>query len=67
MKWRRAQTLIRTPADFEGQKIRTFTSKIPVETFRTLGADPTPLSWGEVYGTLQLKTVDRMVNPTYFI
>ena len=58
---------IRSPADFDGQKIRTFTSTIPVETFKTFGATPTPLSWGEVYGALQLKTVDGMVNPVYFI
>lgn len=58
---------IHTPADFEGQKIRTFTSTIPVETFKAFGANPTPLSWGEVYGALQLKTVDGMVNPVYFI
>lgn len=62
-----ANKAIRTPADFEGQKIRTFTSTIPVETFKAYGANPTPLSWGEVYGALQLKTVDGMVNPVYFI
>lgn len=62
-----ANNAIRSPADFEGQKIRTFTSTIPVETFKAFGADPTPLSWGEVYGALQLKTVDGMVNPVYFI
>lgn len=58
---------IRSPSDFDGQKIRTFTSTIPVETFQAFGATPTPLSWGEVYGALQLKTVDGMVNPVYFI
>lgn len=58
---------IRSPADFAGQKIRTFTSTIPVETYKAFGATPTPLSWGEVYGALQLKTVDGMMNPPYFI
>lgn len=58
---------IRSPEDFANQKIRTFTSTIPVETYRAFGATPTPLSWGEVYGSLQLKTVDGMVNPVYFI
>ncbi len=62
-----ANKALRSPADFEGQKIRTFTSTIPVETFKAFGANPTPLSWGEVYGALQLKTVDGMVNPVYFI
>ncbi|MCR9086399.1 MAG: TRAP transporter substrate-binding protein DctP [Rhodobacteraceae bacterium] len=58
---------IRSPEDFAGHKIRTFTSTIPVETFKAFGANPTPLSWGEVYGALQLRTVDGMVNPIYFI
>ncbi len=62
-----ANKAIRSPEDFAGQKIRTFTSTIPVETYKAFGATPTPLSWGEVYGALQLKTVDGMVNPTYFI
>jgi len=58
---------IRSPEDFANQKIRTFTSTIPVETYKAFGATPTPLSWGEVYGSLQLKTIDGMVNPIYFI
>lgn len=62
-----ANKAIRSPADFAGQKIRTFTSTIPVETYKAFGAVPTPLSWGEVYGALQLKTVDGMVNPPYFV
>ena len=57
----------RQPEDFANQKIRTFTSTIPVETYKAFGATPTPLSWGEVYGSLQLKTIDGMVNPIYFI
>ncbi len=62
-----ANKAIRSPEDFANQKIRTFTSTIPVETYKAFGATPTPLSWGEVYGSLQLKTVDGMVNPIYFI
>lgn len=62
-----ANKAIRSPEDFANQKIRTFTSTIPVETYKAFGATPTPLSWGEVYGSLQLKTIDGMVNPPYFI
>tara|TARA_R110002167_G_scaffold98718_7_gene259394 strand:- start:13884 stop:14924 length:1041 start_codon:yes stop_codon:yes gene_type:complete len=62
-----ANKAIRSPEDFANQKIRTFTSTIPVETYKAFGATPTPLSWGEVYGSLQLKTIDGMVNPIYFI
>lgn len=62
-----ANKAIRSPEDFSNHKIRTFTSTIPVETYKAFGATPTPLSWGEVYGSLQLKTIDGMVNPIYFI
>lgn len=62
-----ANKAIRSPEDFANHKIRTFTSTIPVETYKAFGATPTPLSWGEVYGSLQLKTIDGMVNPIYFI
>lgn len=62
-----ANKSIRSPEDFANHKIRTFTSTIPVETYKAFGATPTPLSWGEVYGSLQLKTIDGMVNPIYFI
>jgi len=58
---------IHKPEDFKNHKIRTFTSAIPTETYKAFGATPTPLSWGEVYGSLQLGTIDGMVNPIYFI
>ncbi|MGY0399500.1 MAG: TRAP transporter substrate-binding protein DctP [Ostreibacterium sp.] len=59
--------IIKSPKDFAGQKIRTLTSTIPVQTYKAFGAVPTPLSWGEVYSALQLGTIDGMVNPLYFI
>ncbi len=62
-----ANKAIRSPEDFAGQKFRTFTSTIPVETYKAFGATPTPMSWGEVYGALQLKTIDAMNNPISFI
>ncbi len=43
-----ANKAIRSPEDFADQKIRTFTSTIPVETYKAFGATPTPLPWGEV-------------------
>lgn len=54
---------IHTIKDFDGFKMRVLTSPIMIQTYKDFGADPTPLPFGEVYGALQLKQVDGMVNP----
>ncbi len=51
------------PADLEGLKIRTPTSRQRVEMFNTLGANATPLSFGEVYSALDQGTIDGQENP----
>lgn len=52
-----------TPADLDGLKIRTPTNKQRVEMFNTLGANATPLSFGEVYSALDQGTIDGQENP----
>ncbi|WP_027857384.1 TRAP transporter substrate-binding protein [Marinobacterium jannaschii] len=54
---------IRTPADFSNFKMRVMVSPILLKAYEDLGANPTPLPFGEVYGALQLKQVDGQVNP----
>src|SRR6056297_226356 len=54
---------IMVPADLEGLKIRTPTNKQRVEMFNTLGANATPLSFGEVYSALDQGTIDGQENP----
>lgn len=51
------------PADLDGLKIRTPTNKQRVEMFNTLGANATPLSFGEVYSALDQGTIDGQENP----
>ena len=51
------------PADLKGLKIRTMENPIHMATFRALGANPTPMSFGELYTALQQKTVDAEENP----
>lgn len=52
-----------TPADLDGLKIRTPTNRQRVEMFNTLGANATPLSFGEVYSALDQGTIDGQENP----
>lgn len=44
--------------DAKGLKIRSTPSKAHIATLKSLGMNPTPISWGEVYTALQQKTVD---------
>ena len=54
---------IRSPDDFENFKMRVMVSPILLKAYEDLGASPTPLPFGEVYGALQLKQVDGQINP----
>ena len=51
------------PADLAGLKIRTPTNRQRVEMFNTLGANATPLSFGEVYSALDQGVIDGQENP----
>jgi TRAP-type transport system periplasmic protein len=53
---------IRVPEDFHGFKIKVV-GKLAVDLFRTLGANPVPMSFGELYTALQTKLVDGEDNP----
>lgn len=52
------QKPISTPADLSGVRMRTIGAPIWIETIRAMGAEPTPIAWGEVYSALQLGTID---------
>ena len=54
---------IKTPADLKGLKIRTMENPMHIAYFKELGANPTPMSWGELYTALQQGTVDAEENP----
>lgn len=55
--------VIRTPDDMKGMKIRTGENAVHMAMVKGLGANPTPVSWTEVYTALQQKLVDGMENP----
>jgi len=53
---------VQTPADMKGLKIRTMENPIHMAIVRSLGADPTPISFGELYSALQQGIVDGQEN-----
>ena len=56
---------IRKPEDLKGLKIRLMESPVYLDTFRTLGANPVPLPFPEIYNALQQKVIDGQDNPLY--
>lgn len=54
---------IRTPEDMANFKMRVMVSPMLLKAYEDLGASPTPIPFGEVYGALQLGQVDGQVNP----
>ena len=51
------------PADLNGVKLRTPGNPFRLKTFRTFGANPTPMSFAEVYMALRQGVVDGQENP----
>lgn len=51
---------ITTPAEFHGLKLRVLPSPTFVQTFRLLGADPVPMSFNEIYTSLQTGVIDGL-------
>jgi len=53
--------------DFKGLKIRLQPSKVMLETFRVLGANPIPMDIKEVYSGLQQGVIDGSENPNGYL
>lgn len=58
---------VESPADLDGVKFRVMTTPLLVETYDAFGATPTPLPWGEVFGSLQLNMIQGQENPMFFV
>jgi tripartite ATP-independent transporter DctP family solute receptor len=54
---------VKTPADLKGLKIRTMENAFHLAAWRALGANPTPMSWAEVFTACQAKAIDGQENP----
>jgi tripartite ATP-independent transporter DctP family solute receptor len=60
---------ILTPDDLKGLKIRVMESITAVKMVKALGGSPTPISWGELYTSLQNGVVDGAENnpPSFYL
>jgi len=58
-----ADKWIKTPADLNGVNLRMPNSDSWIFLGKALGANPTPISFSELYMALQTKTVDGQDNP----
>ena len=58
---------IAAPTDLDGIKLRTMKVPAHVDTFKALGANPTPMNFGEVYSGLQQGVIDGQENPVAHI
>jgi tripartite ATP-independent transporter DctP family solute receptor len=54
--------IVSVPGDLKGLKIRVPPSDMFVSLIRALGANPTPLSYGEIFSALQTKLIDGAEN-----
>ena len=49
--------------DFAGPKLSVITNPVYLETFKTFKDNQVPMDFGELYTTLENRTVDRQENP----
>ncbi|HRV99006.1 MAG TPA: DctP family TRAP transporter solute-binding subunit [Aminobacteriaceae bacterium] len=58
---------VHKPEDLKGIKLRTMENPLHLAFFKMLGANPTPMSFGELYTALQQGTVDGQENPVVLV
>lgn len=54
---------INSPDDMKGLKMRVMSTPVYIELMKSLGADPTPMAFGEVYSACQQGTIDGLECP----
>lgn len=53
---------INSPSDLSGKKVRVMNSVMSMEMIKAMGGSPTPISWGELYTSLDQGVVDAAEN-----
>lgn len=54
---------VSSPDDIDGLKLRTLQSDLQVDLWNTLGANPTPIAFPELFSALEQGVVDGQENP----
>lgn len=54
---------VESPDDVKGLKIRTMENPIHLAAWRAMGANPTPMAFGELFSAMQQGVVDGQENP----
>ncbi|MBM7622656.1 TRAP transporter substrate-binding protein [Sporohalobacter salinus] len=54
---------VKTPADVKGLKARTMENPMHLAAWREMGANPTPMAFGELFSAMQQGVVDGQENP----
>jgi TRAP-type C4-dicarboxylate transport system substrate-binding protein len=49
---------VKRPEDLAGMKIRTIPTPVYLAALRMMGANPTPMAYGEIYTALQTGVID---------
>jgi tripartite ATP-independent transporter DctP family solute receptor len=49
--------------DVQGMKVRVMQNNIFLDTFQNMGANATPMAFGEVFSALETKAIDAQENP----
>ncbi len=57
------KTVVRNPRDISGMKVRVVGSPVFIDIFRSLGADPVNMNWGDAITAFQQGVVDAQENP----
>lgn len=52
------QKPVSSPADLKGVKVRALEAPVTIETIKCMGGEPVPLSWAEIYSSIQTGIVD---------
>lgn len=58
---------IEKPEDMDGLKMRVMGTPVYIELMKSLGSDPTPMAFGEVYTACQQGTIDGLECPAVHI
>ena len=61
-------TPVESPDDLKGKKVRVMQSPMAISLVKSLGGSPTPVSWAELYTSLQQGVVDGAENnlPSFY-